>query len=185
MKKVIVGIDVGVKGAIAIITKSGMSIVVHGMHVIEIEVAGKREDGSSKIRTIYNEKKLRKLFRKMKKLFDIRYVCIERPVVMPKQAAFASGSFEGFGYLKGLMSGMKIKYGSVMPGLWTREMFKVIKKKKDEKAHAFAKRKKMRAIKKARELFPSIKLKDDSGNDHDGFADALLIAEWARTVLYK
>lgn len=181
--KIVIGIDIGIAGAIAVITEENMAIELYKMPVIVMELEQEREDGNPQTRTIYDEKKIKNLFVQLQKTFEIITVCIERPIAMPRQTILtAANTFEGFGFLKGLMEGLQINYGTVMPAAWTKTILNNIKKIKGEKASIFKKRKKARSIKEAKRLHP--KMRSRIGTD-DNFADALLIAKWAMQRLKK
>lgn len=178
IEPVVVGIDIGVHGAIAVMGVMGVPIKIYSMPIIEIDVAGKRKDGSSKVRNIYDEKKIKKLFFRLKRIYYIEQVCIERPVLIPGKSGFVSGAFEGFGYLKGVLSGLNIKYSTIMPSMWIKDILGVMRKRKNnENLGVYSKIKKARSIKMVKKKYPAINIKD-----HDGFADALLIAEWVNKM---
>ena len=175
--KVIIGIDIGVTGAIAVVDRAtGVAIDLFGMPVIRMELSQKRKNGEPKVRTIYDEQKIKSKFIQLQQVFEITAVCIERPIAIPRQTILtAASSFEGFGFLKGLMEGLWINYGTVMPAAWTKTMLGSTPKNEGEISSQFKKRKKAGAIKEAKRIYPEMRNKIGT---NDNFADALLIARW-------
>ena len=94
--------------------------------------------------------------------FGIRIGFIEAVHSMPKQGVSSSFKFgQSYGFLRGLLVGMKIPFESVTPQKWQKEIGCMTRGDKNvSKA-------------KAQQLFPSLKITHAT-------ADALLIAEFAR-----
>lgn len=93
---------------------------------------------------------------------------LEHVNAMPKQGVTSMFNFgEGFGYLKGLLDAYGIPYELVRPQKWKKE---------------FGISGKNQSIEVCKRLFPGVNLKktDRCKKDHDGMAEALLMAEYAR-----
>lgn len=98
--------------------------------------------------------------------------CLEHVWGIQGQAAGASFRFgENFGFIHGLLTAYSIPYELVTPQKWKRE-FQVTGDKNS-------------AIAVCRRLFPTVNLRktERSRKDHDGLAEALLMAEYARRRL--
>lgn len=97
--------------------------------------------------------------------------CLEQVHAMPKQGVTSTFSFgENFGYIKGVLEAYGIPYQEIPPQRWKKE-FGLNSDKK-------------RSIEVCKRLFPYVDLKPPLGRvDHDGMAEALLMAEYARRKL--
>lgn len=98
--------------------------------------------------------------------------CLEHVHSMPKQGVASSFNFGlNFGWIQGVLSAYHIKYELVHPQKWKKE-FSVTGDKNS-------------SIEVCRRLFPlaSLKRTDKCKKDDDGFAEALLMAEYARRRL--
>lgn len=96
---------------------------------------------------------------------------LEHVNAMPKQGVTSMFTFgEGFGYLKGLLEAYGIPYELVRPQKWKKE---------------FGISGKNQSIEVCKRLFPGVNLKktDRCKKDHDGMAEALLMALYARRHL--
>ena len=96
---------------------------------------------------------------------------LEHVNAMPKQGVTSMFNFgEGFGYLKGLLEAYGIPYELVRPQKWKKE---------------FGISGKNQSIEVCKRLFPGVNLKktDRCKKDHDGMAEALLMALYARRHL--
>lgn len=96
-------------------------------------------------------------------------VMVERVHAMPGQGVTSMFNFgKSFGYILGVLEAMMISYELVDPIKWKRE-FSVTAKKDS-------------SITCCRRLFPTVELRRNQKcrKDHDGMAEALLIAEYAR-----
>lgn len=158
MDKLIIGIDPGMKGGIAVISKEGKYFTVpytgYSLHYILLHSTNQGLD-SHKV-SIY----------------------LEKVHSMPRQGVASTFAFgRTYGKILGIISCMfdeeKINY--VPPQEWKKE-FGLINKEWDKKE------KKQASIDKCKELFPGINLfaTKRSKVDHDGMAEALLIAEYGR-----
>lgn len=98
--------------------------------------------------------------------------CVEKVGAMPGQGVTSMFHFgENFGYIRGTLEANKIAYQLIPPKTWKKE-FGLNSNK--ESSIAVCKR-----------LFPEVSLKrtERCKKDHDGMAEALLMAEYARRKL--
>jgi hypothetical protein len=94
---------------------------------------------------------------------------VEKVGAMPGQGVTSMFNFgRSFGYILGVLEACDISYELVPPQKWKKE-FSVTADKES-------------SIKAAKRLFPNINLKrtERCTKDHDGMAEALLMAEYAR-----
>lgn len=94
--------------------------------------------------------------------------CLERVGARPGQGVTSMFSFgENYGFIRGLLAANKIPHEKVMPKKWKKEFG--ISDKND-------------SISVCMSLFPSVRLfrTDRCKKQHDGMAEALLMAEYAR-----
>lgn len=95
--------------------------------------------------------------------------CLERVGAMPKQGVNSMFHFgENYGFIQGLLTANRIPYELVTPKKWKRE-FQITGDKNS-------------SIAVCKRLFPEVILRktDRCRTDHDGMAEALLMAEYAR-----
>lgn len=93
---------------------------------------------------------------------------LEHVGAMPGQGVTSMFSFgENFGYLKGLLEAFEIPYELVRPQRWKKE---------------FGISGKNQSVEACKRLFPGVSLRrtERCKKDHDGMAEALLMAEFAR-----
>lgn len=93
---------------------------------------------------------------------------LEHVGAMPGQGVTSMFSFgENFGYLKGLLEAFEIPYELVRPQRWKKE---------------YGISGKNQSIEVCKRLFPGVSLRrtERCKKDHDGMAEALLMAEFAR-----
>lgn len=98
--------------------------------------------------------------------------CLERVGAMPGQGVTSMFKFgENFGFIQGLLTAYSIPYELVTPQKWKKE-FQVTGDKNS-------------SIAACKRLFPGVNLRrtDRCKKDHDGMAEALLMAEYARRHL--
>lgn len=101
-------------------------------------------------------------------------VCLEYVTSMPGQGVKSMFSFgENFGFIKGVLEALQVPYELVRPQKWKRA-FSVTSDKN-------------MSIDVCQRLFPGVYLKrsEKCRRDDDGMAEALLMAEYARRVLYR
>ena len=101
---------------------------------------------------------------------DFRVVCfLEQVHAMPKQGVSSTFNFGmNFGFIQGVLKAYAIPYELVTPQKWKKE-FSCTSDKNT-------------SIEVCKRLFPNVNLKatDRCRKDHDGLAEALLIAEYGR-----
>lgn len=150
---VYIGIDPGKSGAIAVMTTD------ENNQPFRIRVAAFDE-------TVYRDM--------LATCNDSRVVCcIEKVGAMPGQGVVSMFNFgHNLGYSEGLLQANKIPYQLVPPATWKKE-FSLIGKDKQA------------SIEVCRRLFPHTNLlaTPRSRKEHDGIAEALLMAEYARRKL--
>ena len=98
--------------------------------------------------------------------------CLERVGAMPKQGVTSMFKFgENYGFIQGLLTAFRIPYELVTPQKWKKE-FQITGDKNS-------------SIAVCKRLFPGVSLRrtDNCKKDHDGMAEALLMAEYARRKL--
>lgn len=97
--------------------------------------------------------------------------CIEKVHAMPKQGSVSMFSFgENYGWLKGVLDAQEISYQEIPPQTW-KKLFGLNSDK-------------VKSIEVAKQLFPKTRLIPENGRkESDGFAEALLMAEYARRML--
>ena len=94
---------------------------------------------------------------------------VEKVGAMPGQGVVSMFTFgEGYGYIQGVLEANKIPYELVPPQKWKKE-FSITKDKN-------------LSIDVAKRLFPDVNLKatPKSKKNHDGMAEALLMAEYGK-----
>lgn len=98
--------------------------------------------------------------------------CLERVHSMPKQGVASTFAFgTSYGFIKGVLEAFGISYQEVLPQRWKKEFGLA-----SDKAES---------VDVCRRLFPgqNLKASDRCRTDHDGIAEALLMAEYARRKL--
>ena len=98
--------------------------------------------------------------------------CLERVGPMPKQGVTSTFNFgKNYGFIQGLLTAYSIPYELVTPQKWKKE-FQVTGDKNS-------------SIAVCKRLFPDVSLRrtDRCTKDHDGMAEALLMAEYAKRKL--
>lgn len=159
------GIDVGIYGAFALLKESGSVYTWAHMPLIE---------GS----TLLDEPGVVELLTGWVQFDDVR-ASLERPVALPKMAAKSAMKLgEQFGFLKGVLSCLKIPYECELakPG-WQRRMFRGLSQKENPK---------VKSIKLTSQIFPTLvsDLKKIRNKEKRiGVLDALLIAEDLRRTV--
>lgn len=98
--------------------------------------------------------------------------CLERVGAMPKQGVNSMFHFgENYGFIQGLLTAYSIPYELVTPQKWKKE-FQITGDKNS-------------SIDVCKRLFPYVNLRktERCKKDHDGMAEALLMAEYAKRKL--
>jgi crossover junction endodeoxyribonuclease RuvC len=156
---IIVGIDPGLSGAIAILQEG------HPPSVIDTPTT-----------TIKSGKKNKRMFVEstmvtMLATLDPKqtHVAMEKIHSMPGQGVAAMFSMgEGYGLWRGILAALYIPYTLVTPQAWKKEMMAGMGKEKSASCY------------RAQQLFPGVEVFGPKGGAKDGRGDALLIAEYAR-----
>lgn len=128
------------------------------------------ENGSVEI-TVFDRDRYRNLLEYWSDSSEIR-CCLERVGAMPGQGVTSMFKFgENFGFIQGLLTAYGIPHELVTPQKWKKE-FQITGDKN-------------RSIAVCKRLFPGVSLRrtDRCKTDHDGMAEALLMAEYARRRL--
>lgn len=109
--------------------------------------------------------------------WDDSIVCLEKVGVMPGQGVVSMGTFmRGVGYICGVIEANCIPYQEIQPQKWKKEFGCNLGKEFTPK------QKKEKDIEACKKLYPNISLKRTAKcrTDDDGFADALLMATYAK-----
>ena len=159
MSKVIIGIDPGIKGAIAAINANSMEL----LEVVDCPTtknAGK---------AIYNISEMADIVRHMSLYGKDVLVILEQQQAMPKQGTTSMFSIgRGFGIWEGILATLGMPCRSVRPTVWTRRIFEGISGEG-----------KFRSIRFALQMFPGIELTPQRcKTPRDGRADAACLAYW-------
>jgi hypothetical protein len=167
----IVGIDLGLQGAISVISSKGELITIYDMPQLKTGVGDKRTYDIPGIKQIINELDL-----KSRSSDDCKIqVFIENVSALPPGYAIqaSTGLAECKGIFKGMLAIKEIKYELVAAKKW-HTSFGITKDKGDYKVQSYQ---------VATQLFPTAELTTVRGRKLDGRSDALLIAEWGRRQL--
>ena len=147
---VFIGIDPGKSGALAVIPST-----VNAARPVELYE--------------FDEAKYREVIEKYGKRRGVGGCVLERVAAMPGQGVTSMFSFGlNYGYIRGLLEAFEIPYELVLPRAWKRE-FGVTADKNT-------------SVAVAQRLFPDVSLlrTERCKKPSDGFAEALLMAEYAR-----
>lgn len=156
----IIGIDPGAKGGLAVLTDDGGVVFAVGL--------------PSLVGLVDELVNLRDTREKDDPLFCF----MEQAKAFPGQGVVSMFNYgTGYGQLIGVLTALRIRYELVPPHVWTKEMLagSHIPRSSETKT----KKDKTRNIEAARRLFPDV---DDvrKTKPHEGVVDALLIAEHGR-----
>lgn len=159
-----IGIDPGKQGVVAIYPEDSIEdIILLSCPIIEMGKGSKAD---------YVEKEMVALLKDL--VFKIGVFCVlEKVHSMPGQGVSSMFSMgEGLGIWRGILAAVGYPYELVTPQRWRKELTADISGD-DVKA---------KSIIAAKRLFPNVSLKRTSRckKDDDNFADALLLAEYAR-----
>lgn len=158
-----IGIDPGKSGGIAYIDDRGAYTFPYSDEAL-IQIAEKAR-GRGAILKVDDT-------RKTVELPTVR-CCLEKVGAFPGEGVVASFSFgKSAGFIEGVLQATGIPYQLITPQIWKRE-FSLLKKDKKE------------SVKVCRKLFPGVNLlaTPRCKKEHDGMAEALLMAEYARRKL--
>lgn len=151
MNQIFIGIDPGKSGGVAWIEMCEGELTANAMSMEEVN--------------------LPLLFRRIvedEHMYAIM-ACVEKVSAMPGQGVTSMFHFgEGFGYIQGVLDANHIPYQLVPPKKWKKEF-----SLGSDKAAS---------IRACKNLFPDVSLRRTPrcSKDHDGMAEALLMAEYAR-----
>jgi len=157
---IIVGIDPGLKGAIAFIGKKKVKVIP--LPTLKL----------TKTKNCLDENRIRDYLHKYKT--KISCVFIEKSQAMPKQGSVSMFNYgTGWGQLRGICCGLYLPYTLVHPKTWKKVMCKDMPASKEV------------SIITAKRLWPRVNLlpTKKSRKDSDGMADALCIAEYGKRSL--
>ena len=129
-------------------------------------------DDTNEVRVYpYSEETLIEKLKYDSKFFDVKCV-LEKVNAMPGQGVVSMFNFgQNYGFIQGVLKAYNIPFELVPPQKWKKE-FSVTSDKNI-------------SIEVAKRLFPTVNLKatERCKKDHDGMAEALLMAEYARRKL--
>lgn len=150
---IVIGIDVGFSGAIAILNNTKIKDLID-MPILK--VSKKTHLDANRVKNIMIDSKAEHVF-------------IEKAQAMPKQGIASTASYmKSAGIIEGVCVGLGIPYTLVTPQAWKKEMMQGMGKEKEA------------SIFRAKQLYPDIDF--PRKKDH-GKADALLIALYGTRVL--
>lgn len=165
---VVIGIDPGLSGALAVLDlDSGAVLAIENPPTLKIK------KGKHGKRNVYMEQEMSELLRNWKAKYRIIVVGIEQSIPMPKQSSQSTAStFFGFGLWVGMLTALQLPYTKFRSMDWKRAM------------NIVAGSDKSASIARAQQLFPQADLLRTARSkvEHDGRAEALLIAEYTRRV---
>ena len=178
--KIIVGIDIGLIGAIVCITPESR-IVAFDMPVLKLPVLNKKgQPIKKKTKTVYDITKIVDIF---KNPAPRNYmVFIEKAQILPHGFTIKGniGVARCQAIFEGVLTALGFKYEIVNPKIW--QLYFGIETKKDSVGKVTEDTKEQ-SMKKAKELFPSLMLETERGRILDGRADAALIAYYGQRKL--
>ena len=160
---IVVGIDPGLDGAVAILSKEGKVLAVNDSPSFETKT------GKSKRRE-HDCKGMADILNVVLPGPSKVHVFLEKVASMPKQGVRSTFTFgQGYGIWLGIIAAFGYRHELVRPQTWKGQMMKGQPKEKDA----------ARLV--AQQMFPEVEL---HLKKHGGRADALLIAEYGRRVLH-
>lgn len=184
-QSVVVGIDNGVAGAVALITRDNEVVATLVMPTEKYSVGDKE-------RVRYDEPGLVRMLRDIQTTYNLLIVGIERPIAMPGIASTAIASaFQGYGFTRGVLVSLGIPFMDVPPTDWHRHLFGTVPKTKTtilgDGTVVSAKSRtvvlKEKSFKFCQQMFPYVDLcsfSTRSKKPHDGVADSLCIAFYTK-----
>ena len=166
---IIIGIDPGLSGAIAILPPDG-SIQVFDTPTMAVKRTGKTKAGKAKTKNIFLEDEMAGILKHYPK--NMIHVFMEKVHAMPKQGGVSNWSMgEGFGIWRGIFAALDLRRTFITPQDWKKAMG--LPKGAEKKESCY----------RAKQLFPTAELFGPMGGALDGRGDALLIAEYGRRSL--
>lgn len=183
LNNVIIGIDIGFSGAIAVLdAATGSCLALHKMPTVTTTKKAQRrvkikENGVGVVKNKHKVKSSEEIdetaFREiLKPYIGNAHVYFEKAQVMPKQGISSSGRYMmSFGFVRGVCIGLGIPYTLVHPVVWKKKILMHMAKDKGG------------SLVRAKQLFPNTVLRASSlcKKDDHNMAEALLIAEYGRT----
>lgn len=163
-----VAIDNGLNGAIVFLNESG-EITTYCTPLKKVTV-------NKKEKNVYDEIKIKDIFLEEMFGFDSWFCVLEKAQAFPKQGGtsnFTNGS--GFGFYRGLLLGLGIKYDLIHPKTW-QKAFGISGKFGGTKEQA---------EKVARRYYPGVVYRTKRDRLLDGIADAVCMVEFGRQTVKK
>jgi crossover junction endodeoxyribonuclease RuvC len=158
--RIVIGIDPGIKGAVAAIRESDRSLIEL------VDCPTRRADG----KTLYDVPEMAHTIRRLSLLGEAT-VILEQAQSMPGQGVvsmFSAG--RSFGLWEGILSALDVPFRTVRPNVWTKRLFTGMPGESKGK---------FRSIQFALRMFPGIMLTPQRGRTpKDGRADAACLAYW-------
>lgn len=168
---VIIGIDPGKTGAIAMISEDGNYCIVD-TPILKIDTGKKTKSGNPKINTEYLVSEMVKELSLFKFEHEETHVFIEKVHAMPDQGVTSMFDMGyGLGAWHGIITALGFPLHEITPQAWKKSMMSGMGKEKDASVY------------KAQQIFPKAKLLGPKGAKLHGRADALLIAEYGKRML--
>ena len=167
---IFIGIDPGLDGAIAAITSKGTLLGVWDTPTAKVTIGTKTKKGNKRVKRVYLISAMVDLLEKYKDRRVVVY--IEYVRAMPGQGVTSMFSMgHGLGVWDGIIGALRMSTESVTPVKWRRTMLGP-NAGKGKGANMIAA---SRLVPKASKYITKKK--------HDGRADAILIAEYARRIV--
>ena len=159
MDTIMIGIDNGLKGAVAVI--QGTEVVVFDMPVII-------EDKGKKTHNRFDDRAMANIVSKYKDLDH--FVVLEAAQAFPKQGGVSNFSTGlGFGIWRGILAALGMKYQIIHPKTW-------------QKVYSIAGDTKGIALQVVKRMYPKVEVVGPKGGVKDGRVDALLMADFAKRI---
>ena len=166
----IAGIDVGVGGAIAITNECNDVWYLHKMPIMQTDVGNELDYVA-----LYNV------------LNGVDHIYMERIQAIPISSKKSLFKFGGQYYaIRCMILLLKKSVEFIAPQTWKKVMMKDMsrKKKVKRKGKVVEVKDKSASVVKVKQLYPTFKAICDLKSSDDGKADAILIAEYGRRLLY-
>lgn len=177
MKKVVVGIDIGLDGGLSVLDlESGKLLEVQAMPSKTIQVVARRKSRKlSGKQKVLDLEKLEEYLTKLNKKYQVVHVAIEEPIKRTSSFLSMRSLAMGYGQLTSMMFMLRVPHSPVWPKVWQDEILGKFPRGQS----------KVWAERKARQLEPEFqweiqKTPRSKLSVHDGVIDAYLIARWYR-----
>lgn len=169
MALICIGIDPGITGAVAILRCEPTTSVMKVLDTpTELEKVGKKQ------KLAYRPVEMAHMLRPFGGLVNPNtvYAFMEKVGAMPGQGVVSMFGFgKGFGIWLGILAGLQIRHTLVTPQAWKKEMMSGFGDKDAARG-------------RLQELYPGL-VEDLSRKKDIGRADAGLIAEYGRRIIYR